>query len=148
MKTCPVCNKEKALEDFSRDRGRPSGRTSACRPCYNARKALQRVAKGPRTDQRAANLQAKYGLTVEKFDAMAEAQGHRCACCGTPEPGGRHGQWHIDHDHACCPGDRSCGRCVRGLLCGSCNLGLGHFNDDVQRLRDAITYLTSKEPLA
>lgn len=36
----------------------------------------------------------------------------------------RHGV-HVDHDHRCCPGDRSCGLCIRGLAHDSCNKNLG-----------------------
>jgi hypothetical protein len=27
----------------------------------------------------------------------------------------------VDHDHTCCPGEYTCGKCVRGLLCDDCN---------------------------
>lgn len=48
---------------------------------------------------------------------------------------------HIDHDHSCCNGPRSCGKCVRGALCAKCNVGLGSFLDSAERLRAAISYL-------
>jgi hypothetical protein len=49
----------------------------------------------------------------------------------------------IDHDHGCCPGQVSCGRCFRGFLCLSCNSLLGMAGDDPDRLQIAARYLLS-----
>lgn len=84
---------------------------------------------------------ANYRLTPEQFASLLESQGGRCAICETGTPGGPHGWWQVDHDHACCPGQRCCGKCVRGLLCGRCNSLLGYARDDPKRLRAAIQYL-------
>jgi hypothetical protein len=66
----------------------------------------------------------RYGLTQERFDQLRAVQGNTCAMCYEPF---REGQLIvIDHDHACCPEEKSsCGKCVRGLLCVSCNTALG-----------------------
>ncbi len=64
------------------------------------------------------------GLTPEKFQEMLGAQGHACAMGREPFEDGQ--PIFIDHDHACCPGDKSCGMCVRGLLCLTCNVALGY----------------------
>lgn len=47
----------------------------------------------------------------------------------------------VDHDHACCPGGKSCGRCVRGFLCGGCNTGIGLFSENAAVIRAAADYL-------
>lgn len=39
----------------------------------------------------------------------------------------------IDHNHNCCPGDKSCGTCVRGLLCRGCNTAEGHLSGDAEK---------------
>ena len=66
----------------------------------------------------------RYGLTQEGFDKLLEAQGYACAMCRKAFEDGQ--AVCIDHDHACCPNEkRSCGRCLRGLLCMSCNTALG-----------------------
>lgn len=49
--------------------------------------------------------------------------------------------FHVDHDHSCCSGVKSCGKCVRGLLCGNCNLFLGFLKDDTKKMRKAIEYI-------
>jgi len=82
-------------------------------------------------------------MTEEALEALLAEQGGRCAICRSTDPKTHHGQWHIDHDHACCPDivKHTCGKCVRGLLCQKCNLGIGLFDDDADRLEAAIRYL-------
>ena len=82
----------------------------------------------------------RYGVTADQYLALRESQRGVCAICGaTPKPERR---LHIDHDHTCCPEkSRSCGNCVRGLLCDACNVGVGMMKDDPALLRSAISYL-------
>lgn len=81
-----------------------------------------------------------YKLTPDDYDALLAKQGGVCAICGVvPILDER---LRVDHDHACCPArSRSCGKCVRGLLCSLCNLMIGYANDDTRRLHRAIEYL-------
>lgn len=76
---------------------------------------------------RRASMLHKYGLTEESYKALLARQGGRCAICKrTPEEIGVK-FLAVDHDHRCCPRQRTCGRCVRGLLCARCNMYLGWF---------------------
>jgi len=81
-----------------------------------------------------------YGMTVDRYRKIWDAQGGVCRLCGN-EQQGRLETLAVDHDHACCPGKRSCGKCVRGLLCDRCNNGLGCFGDDVALIRSAADYV-------
>jgi hypothetical protein len=53
--------------------------------------------------------------------------------------------WAVDHDHSCCSGNTSCGKCVRGIVCSFCNRGLGQFLDSKKNLLSAIKYLDKWE---
>jgi len=83
----------------------------------------------------------RYGITVEDLDRLMEEQDGKCAICAVSFDEVRP---HIDHDHSCCPGQYSCGECIRGLLCRDCNQGLGFFRDSSERLEAAMTYLAPK----
>lgn len=84
--------------------------------------------------------------TTEHLRKLLDSQGHACAICKQPESK-RHAasglvqSLSVDHDHSCCPGKGSCGKCIRGFLCDSCNTVLGRSNDDLIILRNAIAYI-------
>lgn len=86
----------------------------------------------------AANLKKHYGLTVEQYSTMHEAQNGVCAICKLPESAvvsksGKKRRLAVDHCH-------TTGK-IRGLLCSLCNRGLGAFKDSAANLQSAIEYL-------
>jgi hypothetical protein len=99
-----------------------------CKPCASAKNHEKRVAD-------------TYGLKPGQYAELLAFQGGVCFICRR-KPGLK--RLACDHDHSCCPGPVSCGKCVRGLLCRSCNRDvLGHLKDDVAALQRAIDYLTN-----
>lgn len=124
-----------------------------CNPCYQKQwKAADHLA-GKRWREKNKDYLANreliraYNITLDKYNELLNAQGGVCFICKEPPQGKRLA---VDHDHDCCPalwgGKRtkrniSCGECIRGLLCDSCNQGLGKFKDDATRLRNALQYL-------
>ncbi|MFI6049027.1 endonuclease domain-containing protein [Streptomyces violascens] len=79
--------------------------------------------EGYENSQRAKSLRNKYGIGLEEYHRLLAYQGGACAVCLSKDHKGR--GWHVDHDHQCCGrGVKTCGRCVRGLLCHNCNVNL------------------------
>jgi len=118
------CFTVKPLSDFSPHPRSPDGYNSRCKPCERERIQLR-----------------KHGMTSADKKALAAEQGG-CAICERTEPGAK--GWVIDHDHECCPGEVSCVKCRRGLLCGWCNTALGYAQDDPNLLRAMADYLESE----
>lgn len=78
-------------------------------------------------------LAATYEMTEEMFETLYSMQEGECAICEKFFPKEK---LQVDHDH-------KTGK-VRGLLCFHCNLGLGHFKDNIRALANAIRYLFKK----
>jgi hypothetical protein len=70
---------------------------------------------------------AVYGISSEEYGEMRDAQNGRCAICGTA------GDLCVDHCHNT--------GVVRGLLCSSCNSGIGLLGDSADTLQHALDYL-------
>ena len=106
----------------------------ACRKAWNDHTTAKRNRNPARyAEQR---MITKYGISRQVYETLLGLQDGRCAvCCREAE------RYVVDHDHACCPDQKTCGKCIRGLLCDNCNQGLGQFQDNIKRLRAAIAYL-------
>jgi len=88
------------------------------------------------------NIKCLYDLSVEEYAWLVYNSKGLCSICGKPETVlSRNRDWvkelSVDHCH-------ETGK-IRGLLCHSCNTGLGSFKDSVALMKAAITYLESKE---
>lgn len=79
---------------------------------------------------------SKYKMTSEQ---LTELLASGCAVCGGMK------NLQVDHDHACCPSEYTCGGCTRECLCGRCNRMLAQSGEDINRLRAGIQYLLKWE---
>ncbi len=89
---------------------------------------------------RDANMRKKYRICIADYDRMLAEQGGVCAICGRKETAMHRGKVRrlaIDHCH-----DEGH---VRGLLCYTCNQGIGYFQDSIEILSSAIAYLKRDE---
>jgi len=94
---------------------------------------IRRETPEQKSYERNNKLKKKYGLSAQDWDNLYDSQLGRCAICLTPLVESRP---HVDHDH-------TNGK-VRGILCHTCNPGLGYFKDDVEVLQRAIDYLKAQ----
>jgi hypothetical protein len=136
---CLDCEVTKPIEDFPKaGAGRYRHR---CKPCYNTAQARWREdnpdkireswrkahGKYYSTDKRRNKTLRAYGLNENTYNDLFDEQAGRCKICDGELP------LVVDHDHKT--------NIIRGLLCNKCNVGLGCFDDDLERLASAIKYL-------
>lgn len=164
MRTCYVCKQEKPLEDFGKKAraNNPEARAYVCKTCNytqvtawrkkNPEKHLAQVmrhrekypdqqrARGRKWNHlhpeyvHANGLKQRYNLPLGEYQKILDAQNGTCAICKAPTPGHpRQTNFSVDHNHTT--------NQIRGLLCHSCNTGIGAFKDSIEILRAAIAYL-------
>lgn len=120
-------NRQKAKEKYAAN---PEPAKEAQRRYYEKKRAQdpeywKKWRRNSETD-----LKYRHSITWDEWRDMLDGQDGNCYLCTEPlDPEASRGV-HIDHDHNCCPGERSCGRCIRGLSCHRCNTAIGAFEDD------------------
>lgn len=143
-KRCSQCGESKAQSEYYL-RGDRKGYRAACEDCTNSdnRARFNRWYQNPKNQENDYFrwVFRAYGITRNEYNAMAEAQNHRCGICGCKPnesyaPLNRRMQWLcVDHCHAT-------GQ-VRGLLCHQCNKVLGYFEQSPNMPEGFRSYLES-----
>lgn len=78
-----------------------------------------------------ARLRARYGITIDIFEAILESQGNVCAVCKLPDK-----IFCVDHNHKTLK--------IRGIVCSNCNLRvIGGARDNDWKLVNAAEYVTN-----
>lgn len=85
-------------------------------------------------------VQRNFGLPPGMYDALLAYQGGTCAILYCRAQG-KTRALAVDHDHKCCPGPVSCGKCVRGLLCQRHNLAIGYDADKPEVFESMAAYI-------
>lgn len=144
-KTCSTCGFEKPLEEYHRKGKYYYSKCKVCwRACTKAHYANnKRYYKEKAHTWRKVGVPdgynrmyiSKYNLSESDFVKLYAKHDGMCHIC-LINPATC-----VDHDHSCCPGKSSCGECVRGLLCTSCNHGLGNFRDNNATILRAAQYV-------
>ena len=127
---CSRCDKYKPISEFSACKKDWMGILTYCKQCAKSSSEKYR-------EQRVEwDRRKNYGISAENYRILHDAQNGLCAICHKPETKTRNGvkfDLCVDHDHVT-------GQ-IRGLLCSTCNIGLGHFKDNLELLSRAINYL-------
>lgn len=129
-KWCSACRRALPLSEFGANSSAKWGYSTQCRECIGRAASFDKDAK------RARARMNNYGIGPDAHAQLLASQGGVCAICGKlpRKEHGRGSLLHVDHDHKT--------GVVRGLLCVSCNTGLGRFDDDAEILRRAADYVS------
>lgn len=144
-KRCPRCDTTKLVGEFHRDGKSRDGLYSYCKECNKAKAKAWHVENPEKARAQSRKRQElglnraqirfrKYGLGATEHAALLASQGEACAICGRTASGRKDStELCVDHCHT--------SNEIRGLLCHSCNRGLGLLQDSEEVLEKALAYL-------
>ena len=135
MKRCTKCKEEKSLSEFDNRKASKDGKTAQCTLCLRT-KAMKVRKENPEIT-RASNLRNRFNMSIKEYNVIFLKQKGKCRICNKAETmkslNGEIKWLACDHNH-------NTGK-IRGLLCSSCNTGLGKMGDSIKNLKSAIEYL-------
>lgn len=126
---CSRCHTTDTMK-FSPNTSKRSGHNTYCNDCH--RVVTQKY-------QRRHRIKCNFGMSLEEFEVRRAEQHDLCDLCG--EPLGDNRAPCVDHDRSCCPSQKSCGKCIRGIIHARCNSLLGMAHDNPEVLLKAVRYL-------
>jgi hypothetical protein len=139
QKVCNKCNQSKHIDLFPKADPKTksynkykNGIKPWCKECYRTYNTKYMKKMRGEGTKAYSHYYKKYGLTQEEVIQMHEERLGKCDICGC-QTDHRYDKLCVDHSH-------DTGK-VRGLLCFSCNTALGNFKDNIENLKNAISYL-------
>lgn len=136
-KQCAACTEILPGTEFYPHKRKRFGWGDECRPCVALRNSDPLV----RQHNQAKHLASTYGVTLHWYSEQGDKQGWRCLICERRRDECPDMTLVVDHDHSHCANNRGCQDCIRGLLCKTCNFGIGFFQDDASVVDRAAQYL-------
>lgn len=136
MKPCVDCTAEEITTNRPIAIDKRTGKPVPGPRCMSHHRAKRTATK---TRNHARYVENTYSIDAALYRAIIEAQGGKCAIC--QRANGSTKRLAVDHDHSCCDGPTSCGKCVRGALCSVCNVFVGRMRDDPEAFVRGAAYL-------
>ena len=147
MKSCTVCKSAKSLSSFYVDKQNKDGRGAMCKGCAKVKQAVYYRKNRKEIIDRTTAYQKnhpdqsrmfwqrhqghRYGVSKMEYDVLFKCGAGQCWICHCePDPKRRLA---IDHNHTT--------GVVRGLLCRTCNFGIGSLKDNAALCESAASYL-------
>lgn len=111
-------------------------RDGTCSKCGNTLNYDLRCSICRKIEQKNNNLKRRYGITIDQWNLILSKQNNVCKICKRDSK-----RFVVDHNHLCCPEIKTCGECIRGIICENCNRAIGLVDDSAEILYNMIKYL-------